>query len=37
MTHPLERIKPERQKYYFYALLALTLVMLLCMQFYCML
>ena len=33
MTHPLERIKPERQKYYFYALLALTLLLLLSMNF----
>ena len=33
MTHPLERIKPERRKHYFYPLLALTLLLLLSMNF----
>lgn len=33
MTHPLERINPERRKHYFYPLLALTIVLLLSMNF----
>jgi hypothetical protein len=33
MTHPLERIKPERRTHYFYPLLALTLLLLLSMNF----
>ncbi len=33
MTHPLERIKPERRTHYFYPLLALTFLLLLSMNF----
>ena len=33
MTHPLERIKPERRTHYFYPLLTLTLLLLLSMNF----